>query len=87
MAQFKKENDPEDEQNRKYEEDLLGTFYGTARTMVDMMGKGALDAPYLKNSLNFKQFKLIRDIVHDEKHKWMIDHARSVREEAYVLKD
>ena len=87
MAQIEKENAPEDEQRRLYEVELLRPFYWVAREMVEMIGKGALDAQHLKNSLNSEQFQLIRDIVHDEDHKWMIDHARAVREGTYVWRD
>lgn len=87
MAQIEKENAPEDEKRRLYEVELLRPFYWVAREMVEMMGKGALDAQHLKNSLNSEQFQLIRDIVHDEDHKWMIDHARAVREGTYVWRD
>ena len=85
MAQIEKENAPEDEQRRLYEVEFLRPFYWEAREMVEMIGTESLDSKYLKNSLNSEQFELIRDIVHDEDHKWMLDHARAAREGKYEV--
>ena len=81
---------PEDEEKIKYELEMLGPFYSNTRYYVDMLGKGILEIepktylyPNCSDGIIFIHNddqvillkKIIHEIVHDENHQWMLDHA------------
>lgn len=85
MAQYERENAPEDAQKKKYEQELLGSHYETARNIVLEVGERVFDFEWLIKELNYQQINLLREIVDDENHKWMVDHLRAVREGHFIV--
>ena len=85
MAQYERENAPEDAQKKKYEQELLGSHYDTARRIVHRVGKQVFDFEWLIKELHSEQTNLLREIVDDENHKWMVDHLRAVREGDFIV--
>ena len=84
MAQYARENAPENEQTKKSEQEAFGQHYETTRGVVLRAGRRVFEFKWLVKELSTEQQKLLHAIVNDENHKWMVDHVWAKREGHFI---